>query len=211
MIPSSSTNLNFVIDQAVESEIPVVTFNNDAPYSKRFCYIGHNNYEDGKKCANLIANMIDNRGEIIILSSNLEVYSLKQRVAGFRDKIKADYPDIKIAEIIENKDQRSYEYAKKQMGENNKIRGIFITTGGLTSKWPWFLENTDFKVQPKVIGYDNREETSQSLKDGLVHGLVHQNPYQQGYLAIKTLYECVAKGVKPDGENVYVESRIEII
>jgi ribose transport system substrate-binding protein len=63
------------------------------------------------------------------------------------------------------------------------------------------LEKTGAAGKVKLVGFDSSAKLVDGLKKGYIHGLVLQNPFKMGYLAVKTLSRHI-KGEK-------VEARID--
>ncbi len=211
LVPSSMTELNLLIDEAVDSGIPVLTFNNDAPYSKRFCYVGPDNYSSGRLCGELMGNFLSSRGNVLILSGNNEVYGLKQRLLGFRDKLKMSYPDIKVLDVVDyaNDESICHSYTAKELSTHKDIGGIFATSATGSMAVGRVLKDFKLPSPPKVIGFDPNRTISQFMQEGLIHALIYQDPFTQGYLAIKVLFDYVSSGIVPENENLY--TKIEIV
>jgi ribose transport system substrate-binding protein len=49
------------------------------------------------------------------------------------------------------------------------------------------LEKTGIAGKVKFVGFDSSAKLVEGLKQGHIHGLVLQNPFKMGYLAVKTL------------------------
>ena len=76
-----------VIDKAVDSGIPVVTFDTDTPNSKRAGYIGTDNYKAGVHMAHVIAKHLNNKGKIIILQGVPTQLNLVERLTAIEDTL----------------------------------------------------------------------------------------------------------------------------
>ena len=59
-----------------------MTFDSDAPDSKRFAFYGPDDLEIGKKLMNELAGLIDGKGKIAILGGNKMATNLQERVEG---------------------------------------------------------------------------------------------------------------------------------
>lgn len=207
LAPASITELNLLIDEAVDSGIPVVTFNDDAPYSKRLCYVGPDNYASGRLCGELIGNFLSGKGRILILSDKEEGYGLKQRLLGFRDKIKTFYPEVRIAKILNYAEDENAccINAAKELTDNEDINGIFTTSYAGSTAIGKILKTMNFSEPPKVVGYDPGESVSEYVREGLIQTLIYQDPFSQGYLGLKVLYDYLSSGTVPKKENLYTK------
>ena len=74
-----------IIAQAMKQGIPVVTFGTDSPNSKRLTYIGTDQPTAARHAAQVLAKLINNKGEIII-SQGLPTYLTNNSVLIFLKK-----------------------------------------------------------------------------------------------------------------------------
>ena len=52
-----------------------------------------------------------------------------------------------------------------------------------------------------LVGYDDQEETLKYIRDGVIYGVIVQDPYTMGYLGVKNLYDYLTNG-KVENEHV---------
>lgn len=211
IIPASATQLNLLIDEAADNDIPVVTVADDAPYSKRLFHIGADNYSCGRLCGELMGNFLCSEGNIAIFSGSTELYALKQRIAGFKDKIKTSYPDIKITKLINYGENEGdcLNVAVQQLHAISESDGVFVTSAAGTVAVVKALEQLEPSLFPKIIGFEPHEITSEYLTQGKISALIFQDSLMQGYLSLKVLYDYLSHGIVP--EKDCVNTRIEIV
>jgi len=211
IVPASSTQLNLLIDEAADNDIPVVTVSDDAPYSKRLFYIGADNYSCGRLCGELMGNYLCTEGNVIIFSGSTELYALKQRVAGFRDKLKTSYPNIKISKIVncDEMEENCINSAVEELSCISECTGIFVTSAQGTLSVVNALDQLNFPLYPKVIGFEPNEITADHLTQGKISALLFQDSFMQGYLSLKTLYDYLSHGIVPKKDCV--NTKIEIV
>jgi ribose transport system substrate-binding protein len=68
---SDANKLTPAIDEAVARGVPVVTFDSDAPASKRFAFVGVDDVECGRDLCRAIAKELNNTGVVAVLAGNL--------------------------------------------------------------------------------------------------------------------------------------------
>jgi len=209
--PASSTQLNLLIDEAADNDIPVVTVSDDAPYSKRLFYIGADNYSCGRLCGELMGNYLSTEGNVIIFSGNNELYTLKQRILGFRDKIKTSYPDIKIRKIVscDESEQDCIISTVEELSSVSECTGLFATSTLATISVLKALNQLDPSLYPKIIGFEPNQITADYLEQGKISALIFQDSFMQGYLSLKTLYDYLSHGIVPKKDCV--NTKIEIV
>ena len=71
--------------------VPVMTFDSDAPQSKRFAYYGVDDIKTGQQVMAELAKLMDGKGKVAILAGNQNAPNLQQRVQGVKDEA-AKYP-----------------------------------------------------------------------------------------------------------------------
>ncbi|MGE5328848.1 MAG: sugar ABC transporter substrate-binding protein [Deltaproteobacteria bacterium] len=211
IIPASATQLNFLIDEATDNDIPVVTVADDAPYSKRLFYVGADNYACGRLCGELMGNFLCSDGNVIILSGSTELYTLKQRTAGFKDKLKTSFPNIKISKIIsyDESEEDHFSPVIKKLSNLNDYNGIFVTSALGTLALTNAFDNIELPSPLKVIGFEPNQLTAKYLMQGNFSALIFQDSFMQGYLSLKILYDYLSHGIVP--EKDCVNTRIEIV
>ena len=104
-IAISALNGDFLTDtinRAIDSGIPVVTWDSDAPNSKRHAFYGVDDYESGRIMAAQAIKLLDGKGRVAVLTS-LGATNLQRRLDGVRDGLK-DAPGISIVEVYDIKE-----------------------------------------------------------------------------------------------------------
>jgi len=211
IIPASATQLNLLIDEAADNDIPLVTVADDAPYSKRLFYVGADNYTCGRLCGELMGNLLCSDGNVIIFSGSTELYTLKQRVVGFKEKLKTTYPNIKISKTINygESEEECFNSALAELARMSSYSGVFITSAIGTTAIAKAFKQLNLSSYPKIIGFEPNELTADCLMQGKLSALIFQDSFMQGYLSLKILYDYLSHGIVP--EKDYVNTRIEII
>lgn len=197
------------INEMVENGIPVVTFNSDIKNTKRLCFVGQDHNKGGRVAAELMGKVINRAGKVAIITSSYSLLCHEQRVEGFRTKLQESYDEIKIIDICENQDQdlEAFQCILSIFERVNDLRGIYITGGGVSGVGK-ALMHAGKEKEIKVISHDFVPGTIRLLKEGIIDFTIGQDPYTQGYLPIKLLYECLFSGKLPKSE--FVETKIDI-
>src|SRR6187401_1984458 len=104
-IAISVLNASFLtptIDRAVEAGIPVVTWDSDAPASKRLAFYGVDDHKSGLIMGEETAKLLNGKGTVAFITS-LGANNLQRRLEGAKEAL-AKYPDIKIVETYDIKE-----------------------------------------------------------------------------------------------------------
>lgn len=95
--PSITARISALADEG----IPCVTFNSDLPDSRRLCFVGQDIYKAGRVAGGLMSRCIPAGSQLLATVGNLKFDGHRQRLAGFRDRIReAGFPmeDLVVAE-----------------------------------------------------------------------------------------------------------------
>ncbi|HBG16314.1 MAG TPA: hypothetical protein DDW93_05990 [Firmicutes bacterium] len=202
--------LSGFIDELVDGGLPVATFNIDVPTSKRLFYVGCNYIQSGRLCGELITKFSSSPGKVGIITTNDNLTHLEQRIMGFREVL-SDVSDLKIIEplkISETDERESIDLIKRFITENPELVALYHDCSNL------FLSGVAIKETAnvgkiKLIGMDMNDMHYQLIQENVVQAVVCQEPYFQGYLPIKLLFNYVAEGEWP--EKTEVSTRLEVV
>jgi ribose transport system substrate-binding protein len=201
---SDANKLTDAINKAVDSGVPVVMFDSDAPKSKRFAIFGTDDIDCGHKVMEQLAKEMGGKGVVAILAGNQNAPNLQKRVAGVKEEAKK-YPDIKILDAYYHKETPQDAAAKVEqvMQAHPEITGWAMIGG-----WPLFTDNA-LKFAPgsvKVVAVDALPAQLGYVKSGHVQVLLAQQVYEWGSTTVDLLYDLVANGKKP--EEAFVKGKL---
>lgn len=186
-----------VIDAAIDKGVPVITFDSDAPKSKRLAYIGTNNYEAGKVAGEEVVKLFPNGGNFVAFVGNMTADNAKQRYQGFVDATK-DHKIVMLQDPFEDdKDQvgrahRNVADAITKYGDKiNGFLGLYAYNG------PAIVDEVDkagIRAKVKIVCFDGVQRTLDNLAKGKVDIAVVQKPYEFGRVSAMLLYGINRKG-----------------
>src|SRR6478735_4085094 len=81
---SDAGKVTGAINDAVQRGVPVMTFDSDAPESKRFAYYGVDDRQLGEDVMGELAKMLGGKGRVAILAGNQNAPNLRRRVEGVK-------------------------------------------------------------------------------------------------------------------------------
>src|SRR5688572_11914546 len=84
---SDAGKVTGAINDAVARGVPVMTFDSDAPESKRFAFYGVDDMKTGQAVMDELAAQMGGQGSIAILAGNQNAPNLRKRVDGVKDEI----------------------------------------------------------------------------------------------------------------------------
>lgn len=177
-----------IIDQAVSSGVPVITFDSDAPKSKRAFYIGTNNYDAGKAAGEAAIKLFPKGGKLIAFVGNLTADNAIQRYKGFEDAIQGHNITFIREPFQDNKDtssaRKNVEDAIGRYPEVNGLVGLYSYNGPAIVQ---AVQAANIRDKVKIICFDCEPQTVENLSKGLIDVTVVQKPYEFGRLSILLL------------------------
>jgi ribose transport system substrate-binding protein len=218
--PKNQTNF---LDR-IAAKVPLITQDNDAPESKRLCYIGTDNYEAGKAVGKLVKEAMPDGGTVAIFVGMIEPLNARQRrqgvldeLAGAKDARGPTYGKYKIhgSAFTDGTDTRkakenALNVLNALQGEKDVcLIGLWAyNPPAMLSAWKDFTGPN--KQGVRLVGFDENAETLKGVEDGQLYGTVVQNPFGFGYESVK-LMAALAKGDRSSvpGDGIrYVPHRV---
>ncbi|OUS77725.1 hypothetical protein B1748_02775 [Paenibacillus sp. MY03] len=197
------------INQAVDSGVPVITFNSDVEQSKRICFVGQNLPQSGRIAAGLMARVLRSPSKVLVVAGHLSIYAHRARVKGFGDHLSGS--GIDIVQVIEGYDrfEDTYEKLKEALTRYPEIEGIYMATGHIGACMD-VVKGMNRPNRYRIIANDLMPEVEQGMREGLIDFTIVQNPAQQGYRSLRMLYELILNGKMPEQQYYYTETSIVI-
>ncbi len=199
---SDASLVTKAIDSAIDSGIPVMCWDSDAPNSKRFAFHGVDNHECGAQVMTELGKVMGGKGVVAVLAGNQTATNLQERVRGVRDTAK-QFPGITIKEVYYHAEDPQSASAKVESVQtaNPDIQGWAMVGG-----WPLFSDairkNPAFAGgKVKIVSVDALPEALKYLKEDVAQVLLAQGVYQWGYRAVEILYDKAANGKEPPGKR----------
>jgi ribose transport system substrate-binding protein len=181
-----------VLDK-VAAKTKLITFDSDAPKSKRLLYVGTNNYEAGKALGAEIVKLLPEGGKMAVFVGTLSADNAAQRLKGIEDAIK----DKKIEIVDKREDNTDRAKARSNVEDIVNANADLKLVAGLWSyNGPAIvaaLEALGKKGKVLAAVFDEEEGTLKGIADGVVSATVVQKPFDFGYLSSKWMHELATK------------------
>ncbi len=188
----SSLNGDFLTDtinRAIDAGIPVVTWDADAPKSKRIAFYGVDDRAAGRILGEQTVSLLGGKGKVAIITS-VGATNLLRRLEGVREVLDRQ-KDIQVVEVYDIKED-TVRCAEIIASGTNRYPdlGAWISVGG----WPVFTRNALAAVPAttKVISFDTIPPAPDLLKAGKVQVLLGQKYFGWGSESVRLLSEIKA-------------------
>lgn len=194
---SDAKVLTAAINAAVEKGVPVVTWDSDAPESKRFAYYGIDDVEAGREVARQLVKSMGDTGVVAILAGNQNAPNLQARVRGVKEEL-AKHTGITIKDTYYHAETAPEAVARlKQVQDANPD----ITGWAMVGGWPLFTEKALDGIydKAKVVSVDTLPQQLEYVRKDQVAALVGQDCYGWGFESVRLLANKVHKNQDPKG------------
>jgi ribose transport system substrate-binding protein len=201
--PDASVSM---INDVLDKNIPLITFDSDSPKSKRLVYIGTNNFNAGKAAGEAAVKLLPNGGKFVGFVGNISAANARERRDGFVEATKGH--NIELVDVIDdNKDparaRKNVEDAITKHGDTIQgFLGLFSYNGPQIVNA--VLSQKGLREKYKIVAFDAEPVTLQQLEKGNIDATVVQKPYDFGYLSTKLLYLINKKGFSAAKEEMKI-------
>ncbi|MET3909300.1 ribose transport system substrate-binding protein [Bradyrhizobium sp. S3.3.6] len=191
------------IDAAAAAGIPVITFDADAPGSKRLAYIGTNNKDFGLALGKQLLKLRPDGGKYAMVSGGPGAKNLAERVDGVREALKGSkWVEVQGSPTFCNDDSALAIQQMSDLRTATPDLGAIVPVGG----WPMFApegykafvnknkKDIDAGKFTLVVA-DTLKMQLELLRDGYSNALTGQRPFEMGEKSMDTLL-AIKKGQK---------------
>ena len=199
------------IDDLVNAGVPVVTFNTDAPGSRRLFYIGSNTRESGRMAGELLSMLVGGEGVVTVLGNFARTMPFLERFGGFIEYMQSGATRLTVYPCMESQGDADEITGSLMnlLARTPELAGIYCTGYSSTIGAVEALKRLN-RADIRLIGYDLTEETAGALRDGWCDMLLYQEPFEQGYQAARLLSRYVLNGWLPDQSQLYLNTQVVV-
>lgn len=185
---SDAGKVTGAINDAVDKGIAVMTFDSDAPASKRFAFYGVDDMETGAQVMDELAKITNGKANVAILAGNQNAPNLQKRVAGVKEAAKK-YPDIKIVETFYH-----VETPQDAAAEVLRVMKAYphVDAWAMIGGWPLFTKTLLTDLDPakvKIVAVDCLPAQLPYIEKGIAPVLLAQPTYKWGYVSVEKIVD----------------------
>jgi ribose transport system substrate-binding protein len=192
---SDAKTVTAAIDDAVAHGVAVMTFDSDAPDSKRFSYAGVEDYKAGEAIMAELARLIPARAKIAVLAGNPSAPNLTRRVEGVMHEA-AKHPDLKVVGTffhVETPEEASAAVLRAHVAHPDLAGWAMV--GG----WPLYTKTLlrDLQRQKRPVAIVSINALPPQLvyvEKGMAPVLLAQPTYLWGAVGVETIVDKLLLG-----------------
>lgn len=191
-----------VAQQIVDGGTTLVTFDSNIAGGIESSFVATDNIQVGVKAAQKMIELIGEEGTIGVIAHNAGTSTAIERTNGFINEMKK-HPKIKLlsTKYSDGDKLKALSITQDIVTANPQIKGVYGTNEGAAVGVGRAIAEMGKSDSIVIIGVDSSAEEVTLLKEGAIKAMVVQDPFNMGYMAVKTAMSA-AKGEK-------VEKRID--
>jgi len=193
--PLNDSALRAPVRAATQAKIPVVVFDSDLQGDDHVSFVATDNQAAGRIAGEAMVKALDGKGNLIVLRYQEGSASTSNREKGFLE-VTHTKPELKLVSdnqyggaTTETAFQKSESLLVAHKAQSGGVSGVFAPNESTTFGMLQALRRSGTNKKVKFIGFDSSEKLVTALREGDIHGLVVQDPFNMGYLAVKTMTE----------------------
>ncbi|MFC5702675.1 LacI family DNA-binding transcriptional regulator [Cohnella faecalis] len=203
--PNDPQEFADIIDHGVDRGVAICTFNSDSPLSKRLFYVGCDYRVAGRLAADVLCKLIGSKTRVGLIMSYTN-FQMQQKVTGFREVV-GEYDHIELIGPLKLQ-QEDYDSLDTFIDYFRQVDGIYVSSAKL-DRVAKHLADANLSKPIALIGHDMTEEIYGHLRKGVVTATICQDPVNQGYLTVKSMFDYLVSGEKAnEKENI---TKLELV
>jgi ribose transport system substrate-binding protein len=203
--PSQPDTVVPVLEQAKQSDVPVLLIDTDAAFSDKTSFIGTDNLTAGKEGGKLLASMLKKGDKVALIAGALGNTAMDQRIKGAKEALEEAGMVIAAEQPADSDKTKANTVMENILQKNADIKGVFSANDDMAIGALRATESKELNIP--IIGTDGTVEAIQSIIDGKLAGTIAQNPYEMGYQGVENAVKTI-KGEKIDAR---IDSGIDVI
>jgi ribose transport system substrate-binding protein len=199
--PTQFAGLGKPIDAAAK-QVKIIGIDSAADSKAFTSFLTTDNVQGGRVGADGLASAITAKygkaeGDVALITSLPGVGSLDQRAQGFKAELVAKYPGLKLVadKVADGQATTALNIMTDLITANPNLRGVFASNLIMAQGAGQAIAENKAQDKIMLIGFDNDDKLVKFLSDGVIAGLVVQDPFRMGYDGVKTAL-AASKGEK---------------
>lgn len=179
------------VADAKRAGVPTVIIDSGLQSTDFVSFVATDNRKGGSLAAERMGQLLQGKGKVLLLRYAEGSASTNEREAGFLETMKAKFPEIELvstdqyAGATRDTAKRASENLLNRFGD--EVQGIFTPNESSTAGMLLALQDIGKAGKISFVGFDSSQAFIDALNAGQLHGIVVQNPFNMGYLGVRTM------------------------
>jgi len=181
------------VEDAKRATVPTVIIDSGLQTDSIVSFVATDNRKGGSLAADRLGELLNGKGKVLLLRYAEGSASTTEREEGFLTEIKAKFPGIELvstdqyAGATRDTAKRASENLLNRFGED--IQGIFTPNESSTAGMLLALQDINKAGKVSFVGFDASQSFIDAMHAGQLHGIIVQNPFNMGYLGVRTMVD----------------------
>src|SRR6266498_1904537 len=181
------------VEEAKRAGVPTVIIDSALQSNSIVSFVATDNRKGGVLAADRLGELLGGKGKVILLRYAEGSASTTDREEGFLSEMKQKYPGIEListdqyAGATRDTAKRSSENLLNRFGDD--VQGIFTPNESSTAGMLSALQDIGKAGKLMFVGFDTSQMFIDAMRAKQLHGIVVQNPFNMGYLGVRTMVE----------------------
>ena len=183
------------VEEAKSAGVPTVIIDSAVESNAIVSFVATDNRKGGMLGADRLGELLGGKGKVILLRYAEGSASTEEREAGFLQEMKQKYPNIELisadqyAGATRDTAKRASENLLNRFGDD--VQGIFCPNESTTAGMLSALQDIGKAGKVMFVGFDTSQMFIDAMRAKQLHGIVVQNPFNMGYLGVRTMVESL--------------------
>jgi ribose transport system substrate-binding protein len=183
------------VEEAKLAGVPTVIIDSGLESTQIASFVATDNRKGGSLAADRMGQLLNGKGKVLLLRYMEGSASTQDREAGFVQEVKEKYPGIEL--ISSDQYAGATRDTAKRTSENllnrfaEQVQGIFTPNESSTAGMLLALQDINKAGKIAFVGFDNSITFVEAMKTKQLQGIVVQNPFNMGYLGVRTMVESL--------------------
>jgi len=195
LAPLDNRALARPVEEAKTAGVPTVIIDSALESQSIVSFVATDNRKGGMLGADRLGELMGGKGKAILLRYAEGSASTEEREAGFLQEMKQKFPNIELISIDQyagatrDTAKRASENLLNRFGDD--VQGIFCPNESTTAGMLSALQDIGKAGKVMFVGFDTSQMFIDAMSAKQLHGIVVQNPFNMGYLGVKTMVESL--------------------
>jgi len=183
------------VEDAKRVGVPTVIIDSGLESEQFLSFVSTDNRKGGTLAADRMGQLLNGKGKVLVLRYAEGSASTTEREEGFISQMKAKFPDIEL--VSTDQYAGATRDTAKRASENllnrfaDVVQGIFTPNESSTAGMLLALQDIGKAGKVSFVGFDSSQTFIDAINANQLHGIVVQNPFNMGYLGVRTMVDSL--------------------
>ena len=205
--PEGEQALSEMIQQLELGRMKVVTMTTDLDHRSRLFSVQSNGRVAGAMAGELLGTVLGPGRNVALVTGQLTSWVHSRTAQGFMEEVTRQ--GLCFAGVYEHHDlpSRAYLLAEQLLSEHPDLEGIYLATANSVTFCNHLVE-LGYAGKIRIVASDIFPQMIEFVRSGLGLATIFQNPFMQGRLATRYLFEYLVEGRRFEETEILLDPQI---